>query len=196
MEWVTFRTKHHTILWEIPSILRVTKKISPSQISHLLEEFNMKRLRFWEQFKFWIIYLIQYPYSYFLFQISIIRNLSYKIPVFKLFITNHLSLSSFPLSFNWVKRKTHLGLNWMLKQQNKFSCWERLWDNEYHFVSKEIAPHDTYVCCIFSKLRLGALILRSVCWLVSHSACLSSKNYKTITKLYKTLQIITTHLRT
>ena len=47
---------------------------------------------------------------------------------------------------------------------------------------------------VIFKLRLGALIPRSVCWLVGRSVCrsvcLSSKNYKKIIKLYKTLQTL------
>ena len=41
---------------------------------------------------------------------------------------------------------------------------------------------------LFFKLRLGALILRSVCLSVGRAVGLSSKNYKKITKLYKTFQ--------
>ena len=59
---------------------------------------------------------------------------------------------------------------------------------------------------LFFKLRLGALIPRSVCLSVCRSVCLSvgrsvgrsSKNYKkklqNFTKLYKTLQSVTKHL--
>ena len=48
----------------------------------------------------------------------------------------------------------------------------------------------------FFKLRLGALIPRSVGRSVGLSVCRSSKNYKKITKLYKTLQNVTKHYKT
>ena len=59
----------------------------------------------------------------------------------------------------------------------------------YHIYNRRLITTDQcYICLTFFKLRIGALISRSVCLSVGQSVCPPK-----ITKLYKTSQNITKH---